>query len=250
MHFRRADRTAQLEAGSSDANFNLDFGRNVALPAAPACTPYFDILAAIQGLTTFANALWYEPLTRPLYRLREFVAANMDADPHHSPHRVSRTLHEINHHLGSVYIHLSSDSPLWWRDFCAAAARIEFTSVAWAMALHELAHVEPASGDPRRQVASSGPAAPTRPRRDDAIRIPASRPGGIPANVRSLIPRNDDGDEPCLRFFGGGMCPEGTRTDCAIPGRTHTWHGDIPPALKAFAVRKFGRRNHPDRRRM
>jgi hypothetical protein len=59
-------------------------------------------------------------------------------NPHHSPHRVSRTLHEINHHLGSVYIHLSSDSPLWWRELCEASACIEFTSVAWATALHEL----------------------------------------------------------------------------------------------------------------
>jgi len=55
-------------------------------PQAPApCDTYFDLLGALQYLATYANAEWYEEFTRPLYRLREFVAANLDADLTNTP---------------------------------------------------------------------------------------------------------------------------------------------------------------------
>ncbi|KAG6610546.1 Serine/threonine-protein kinase Nek2 [Phytophthora cinnamomi] len=54
MHFHRADQEALLAAGSSDVHFALDF--QAAPPAAPPCTSYYDLLGAIQGLSTFANA--------------------------------------------------------------------------------------------------------------------------------------------------------------------------------------------------
>ncbi|KAE8896627.1 hypothetical protein PF003_g19354 [Phytophthora fragariae] len=56
MHFRRVDRAAMLAAGSSDANFELDFGRHAAPPTPPACRDYQDLLHAVQGLMSFANA--------------------------------------------------------------------------------------------------------------------------------------------------------------------------------------------------
>jgi hypothetical protein len=212
MHFGRVDPVAQLAAGSTGANIHLDFGTSAAPPPPPACTSYFDLLSAIQGLLTFAHAEWFEEFTRPLHRLREFTVANMDADPLHNPERVQRTLHEVNHHLGATYVHLASDSPLWWREFSTAAARIEFRSVAWSMALQELQ--QPAA--PRSTPSASAPcfspgplrtAARSRyaPRHDDE-RNTAARPSGIPASVRALIPRDAHGMEPCLRFFGGGMC--------------------------------------------
>lgn len=81
----------------------------------------FDLLEAVQSLLAFAHAEWYALSTRPLHRIREFVVANMDADPSHTPQRVQRKLHEADLHLGSVYVHLSSDSPFWWREFLSAA---------------------------------------------------------------------------------------------------------------------------------
>ncbi|KAG6953666.1 hypothetical protein JG687_00012263 [Phytophthora cactorum] len=52
MHYARADSAAQLEAGSSGANLNLDFGSNTAPPPPPAHDTYFDLLGAVQGLLT------------------------------------------------------------------------------------------------------------------------------------------------------------------------------------------------------
>ncbi|KAE8897342.1 hypothetical protein PF003_g18933 [Phytophthora fragariae] len=94
MHCKRADRAARLRAGSGDANFVMNFGRSVTPPPAPACTTYFDLLGAVQGLASFANANWHEPMAHFLYRVREFATANMGADPANTPCRVERTLHE------------------------------------------------------------------------------------------------------------------------------------------------------------
>ncbi|KAE9199716.1 hypothetical protein PF001_g21275 [Phytophthora fragariae] len=122
MHCKRADRAARLRAGSGDANFVMNFGRSVTPPPAPACTTYFDLLGAVQGLASFANANWHEPMAHFLYRVREFATANMGADPANTPCRVERTLHEI-----------------------------EFCSVSWSLALAELAHAPatPAPQPPR-----------------------------------------------------------------------------------------------------
>jgi hypothetical protein len=113
MHFRRADREAALEAGPSDANFALDFGRHAAPPVPPLCRSYNDLLSAVQGLMSFANAQWYPEIAQALYRVREFVMSNMHADPSNSSHRVQRKLREVNQLLGAAFVHLSSDSPYW-----------------------------------------------------------------------------------------------------------------------------------------
>jgi len=67
MHFRRADREAVLEAGPSDDNFALDFGRHAEPPAPPLCRSYNDLLSAVQGLMSFANAQWYPEIAQALY---------------------------------------------------------------------------------------------------------------------------------------------------------------------------------------
>ncbi|KAE9088020.1 hypothetical protein PF006_g25677 [Phytophthora fragariae] len=74
MHCKRVDRATRLRAGSADANFNMDFGRSASPPPAPGYTSYFDLLSAVQGLTTFANANWHEPMAHVMYRVREFVS--------------------------------------------------------------------------------------------------------------------------------------------------------------------------------
>ncbi|KAG6946520.1 hypothetical protein JG687_00016653 [Phytophthora cactorum] len=107
MHYLRADRSAQLRAGSSDANYSANV-----MP--PSRHTYHDLLCAIHG---------------PL-RLATSSVANMDADPHRSQARVQRTHHKVNQFLGLAFIRLASDSPAWWRDFCAAMRRIQFTSAS------------------------------------------------------------------------------------------------------------------------
>ncbi|KAE9315192.1 hypothetical protein PR003_g19052 [Phytophthora rubi] len=133
----RADRAAMLAAGPSDANFVLDFGRHAAPPTPPVCRDYQDLLSAVQGWMSFANAHWYQPMAQSLYRVPEFVMANMDADPAITHRRVQHTLHEVNQQLGAAFVHLSSDSPFWWREFSTAIGRIDYHSASWSMALHD-----------------------------------------------------------------------------------------------------------------
>ncbi|KAE8878621.1 hypothetical protein PF008_g13992 [Phytophthora fragariae] len=142
-------------------------------------------------------------MAHALYRLREFVTANMDADLGSTPQRVQRTLHEVNQFLGFAFIHLASDSPSWWRDFCAAEHRISLSSTSWAVAL---CAIPPPSDS---AAPASDPAVATGQQhqvcREPGPRGAQPRPSGFPANIRGLIPRNTDGQEPCLRFFAGSM---------------------------------------------
>ncbi|KAG6617251.1 uncharacterized protein IUM83_02422 [Phytophthora cinnamomi] len=247
MHFLREDLAAQLAAGSSDANYSLDFGSNVAPPSAPTCNSYNDLLGAVQGLTTFANAEWYEPMAHVLYRLREFVTANMDADPGHTPARVQRTLHEVNRLLGDAFVHLASDLPTWWRDFSAAVHRISYSSSSWAVALCSLAPAAvPATRDSYPRTSSPPQRRATH---EPSARGVQTRPGGFPANMRALIPRNAEGQEPCLRFFAGSICFGGAASTCAVRNRLHAWPDELPAALLAFIKKKFGRHDPGQRRR-
>ncbi|KAG6959967.1 hypothetical protein JG688_00009838 [Phytophthora aleatoria] len=220
---------------------------DIAPPPPSACTSYIDLFGAVQGLLTFPHAECQEVFTRPLHRIREFTVANMDADHNRSPDRVQRTLHEVNH-LGTVYVHLSSDSPFWWREFSAPATRIEFRSVAWSMTLQELPRPAGMTGD---QPAPCTPETHPRSRpgsRDDDNRNHPARQSSIPAGIRALIPRDANGVEPCLPFYGGGMCSGGTRGTCA-DGRAHTWPTHLPTTFTNFCTRGFGRRRENNRHR-
>ncbi|KAG6969452.1 hypothetical protein JG687_00003209 [Phytophthora cactorum] len=139
--FEDSPAATRLHAGSSDANFSFAFSPAITPPPVPPCSSYFDLLSAIQGLTTFTNANWHGPFAHALYRVRAFVAANLDADPTHTPKRVERTLHEVNQFLGAAFAPLASDSPYLWHEFASAVARIEFRSVSWSIALHEVSQV-------------------------------------------------------------------------------------------------------------
>ncbi|KAG2997509.1 hypothetical protein PC121_g20621 [Phytophthora cactorum] len=227
MHYARTDSAAQLEAGSSGANLNLDFGSNTAPPPPPACDTYFDLLGAIQGLLTFVHTEWHEIFTHPLHRIREFVVANMNADP------ITR---------------LSASSGRCTRSTITSVqlTRIEFKSIAWAMALQEIASASSMS-TPHALTNTSASSSAARPtsrgnhvHRGDNERL-SSLPSGIPASVRALIPRDTNGVEPCLRFFGGNMCFGGTKDKCTA-GRKHTWPDELPVALVNFATKMFGRR--------
>ncbi|KAG3128835.1 hypothetical protein PI124_g10447 [Phytophthora idaei] len=150
-------------------------------------------------------------------------------------------LHEINQFLGAAFAPSASGSPYSWHEFASAVARIEFRSVSWSIALHEVSQVAEARPPafapplPQAQVAPHTPAPP----RSTPGRTAHELPGGIPANIRSIIPRDADGPEPCLKFFGGGMCDGGTRDTCASHERTYVWSGDLPAA---FIAKRFGKR--------
>ncbi|KAE9049060.1 hypothetical protein PR003_g621 [Phytophthora rubi] len=140
-----------LAAGPSDANVALDFGRYAAPPTPPTCRNYQSLLSAVQGLMYFPNAHWYQPMAHSLYRIHEFVMANMDAVPAITHRRVLRTLHKVNQQLGAAFVHFSDDSPFWWLEFSAAIGRIDYNSASWYMALHELTVIQApnaASPDP------------------------------------------------------------------------------------------------------
>ncbi|OWZ10970.1 hypothetical protein PHMEG_00016078 [Phytophthora megakarya] len=221
MHYLRTNEADQLRAGSTDVNFSLDFGANVTPRPAPECFSYHDILGALQGLSSFANAEWYEPMTRPLRRLRIFVVANMDADPMHTPRR-----------------------------FKAATRRIEFTSASRALALQAttVAEAPPA----RPALAAAQQSQPNTTQRvvlqDTNVKSSTSRSGRIPDHIRALIPHYADGEEPCLRFIAGSMCFGCTKAKCASSSRTHDWSERLPAALANFIKKKFGRRNTHNRR--
>ncbi|KAE9226279.1 hypothetical protein PF005_g5195 [Phytophthora fragariae] len=165
----------------------------------------------------------------------------MDADPSNTPCRVGRTLHEANQFLGNAFTPLASHSPYWGRDVSATAPRIKLRSVAWSLALAELAKSNAIPTATR--IAHTPTPAAAAPRRNTT-----DRPGGIPEHIRRLIPRNAEGTEPCLKFFGGDMCDGGTRETCAATGRTHVWPTVLPAAPTAFTSKRFGSRSREDYR--
>jgi hypothetical protein len=104
-------------------------------------------------------------------------------------------------------------------------ARIDYMSPTLDMALHELAvtPVRPVVGHRSSAPANRAPEA--HPSARSVSRQPATRnprPGSIPAHIREIISCNEEGDEPCLRFFDGSMCDGGSRDQGAFKTRTHT----------------------------
>ncbi|OWZ06217.1 hypothetical protein PHMEG_00021561 [Phytophthora megakarya] len=77
LPFRPQSELEQLERGSTNANFSTDFGAGAALPATEArSSSYEDLLAAVSGLISFSDTLWYDHARRMLCRLKRFVVAN------------------------------------------------------------------------------------------------------------------------------------------------------------------------------
>ncbi|KAL3669208.1 hypothetical protein V7S43_005591 [Phytophthora oleae] len=65
MHFRPLSEMEQLRRGSMNVNFSADFGAGAVLPATtPRCDTYDDLLAAISGLTSFGDALFFDHVRR------------------------------------------------------------------------------------------------------------------------------------------------------------------------------------------
>ncbi|KAE8893974.1 hypothetical protein PF010_g15734 [Phytophthora fragariae] len=75
MHYKRVDR-----APDSGRLLGREIRDGlVTPPPAPACISYVDLLGAVQGLASFANANWHERIAHVLYRVRKLVTPSMDA---------------------------------------------------------------------------------------------------------------------------------------------------------------------------
>ncbi|KAI9980774.1 hypothetical protein PInf_010093 [Phytophthora infestans] len=222
MHFRPQSELEQLRRGSSNANFSVDFGASASLPVMNAqCQTYEDLLAAIGGLVSLGDALWYDHVRRLLSRLKRFVLANKERDEN-TPELELPTLLHVSQFLGKTLAHLMMDVPHWWRDFSEAVRAVVYHSPDWQAALNGLA-LRLAAKTPG---ATSFPPA-TEPRPTQTLassssrRGPSSRVPVMPDAIRRLIPRDADGREPCLRFMGGCMCFGGNADSCAHSRRTH-----------------------------
>ncbi|KAE9358967.1 hypothetical protein PR003_g1013 [Phytophthora rubi] len=227
----------QLRRGSTNANFAMDFGAGAVLPATtPQCATYEDLLAAISGLTSFGDALFYDHVRRLTSRLKRFVLANMERDIN-TPERVTLTLMYVNNYLGRAMAHLVEDSPEWWRNYCEAVRAVDYPAADWQAALNGLAL--------RLAARTSAPEASARqPQRNTNAPAPRRAPAGrvpiMPEHVRRQIPRDADGREPCLRYFSGGMCYGGSAERCAHAHRTHHWDRRLPRDVQDFIDRHYG----------
>ncbi|EGZ21165.1 hypothetical protein PHYSODRAFT_490847, partial [Phytophthora sojae] len=239
--FRPLSDDERLTRSSNNANFSTDFSSTAQPPQAPAtCASYDDIFLALSGLTAFANMFWYPHMIRLVDRIRRFVSDNQITDPSNNPLRVTRTLQYDNLYMGRAVSHLADDSPSLWRDFCATIEAIEYRSLEWLLALQSL----PVPRNERTPAQLSAAAGPNR-------RPPSARTTGMPEHIRQLVPRRLDGTEPCLRFFGGGMCFGGSRERCAYSHRTHQWDAPLHRDLQSYINRQYGssRRGHNGPRR-
>ncbi|KAE9114549.1 hypothetical protein PF010_g9656 [Phytophthora fragariae] len=218
----------QLQRGSSNANFAVDFGAGATLPATDVrCPTYEGLLAAVGGLISFGDALC------------------STATP--TPERVMLTLMYVNQFLGRALAHLLVNSPHWWREFFDAVRAVDYHSPDWQAALNGLAlrmATSTTPSQPTSRPSGQQPRQQAQPRRGPATRIPI-----MPEHLRSQIPRDRDDRECCLRFLAGGMCYGGSANRCAHHQRTHRWEGCLPPKLHEFVVRHYNPdRHHQDDR--
>ncbi|EGZ14451.1 hypothetical protein PHYSODRAFT_508073 [Phytophthora sojae] len=178
--FRPLSDDERLTRSSNNANFSTDFSSTAQPLQAPAtCASYDDIFLALSP--TFSESGGSCLITQ-------------FADPSNNPLRVTRTLQYAIMYMSRAVSHLPDDSPSWWRDFCAAIEAIEYRSFEWLLARQNL----PSPCNERPPAHLSAAAGPNRRR--------SARTTGMPEHIRQLVPRRADGTEPCLRFFGGGMC--------------------------------------------
>lgn len=77
------------------------------------------------------------------------------------------------------------------------------------------------------------------------------REKSVPDEIRALIPVKQRGEETCLRFLAGIICPGGTRDRCSHSKRVHGWlDGDIPRCLKEWSEDTYARRRGWDAERL
>ncbi|KAG2759687.1 hypothetical protein Pcac1_g28305 [Phytophthora cactorum] len=134
MHFRPQSELEQLERGSTNASFSADF--DVGCYLRPMPVRYECLLAAICGLISFGDALWYGHVRRLLSRVKRFVLANLERD-HNTLECVNLTLLYVNQFLGRALSHLLVGSPHWWRFFCNAVRSIDYHSSDWQAAVND-----------------------------------------------------------------------------------------------------------------
>ncbi|KAG6586898.1 Serine/threonine-protein kinase Nek2 [Phytophthora cinnamomi] len=97
MNIRSQSELEQLEKGSSNANFYVDFGAGATLPVTDSRWPtYEDLLAGIGGPISSGDMVWYDHARRLLLRVKRFVLTNMERD-NNTPVCATLTLMLVNH---------------------------------------------------------------------------------------------------------------------------------------------------------
>ncbi|KAL3659661.1 hypothetical protein V7S43_015336 [Phytophthora oleae] len=225
----------KLRQSSYNANFLSTFGTSAVLPATDGtCTSYEDPLAAVSGLIAVGDALWYDHARLLLSRLKRFVLANLARDSSNTPEHVTLTMLHVNQFLDRPLAHLLLDSPHWWRDFCGAVRAVDYNCLEWQATLNSLAHQMATSSKMAGQSPAIFRQSTASSRRGSTSRFPV-----MPGEIRRLIPRGDNGREPCLRFMSGGMCYGGSVEQCAHARRTHRWNGRRPHELQEWIDRHY-----------
>ena len=224
MMFKEQNDWASLRAGSSNENFACDFSASVGLPRCKeVCDSSDDLLDALNGLAVFAHEHWYEHLRKLVSRLRAFAAKNKSIDVRVRPERVTLTLDYVNLWLGKALACIQSESALWWANYCEVLRFIDFANPEWTAAqVNVIPFGQPSAGDHRA--------------RTGFTRAPA-----MPDRIRRLIPRNRNGQEPCLRHFSGQGC-FGEGDKCTHRQRLHQWPEPLPKELLRWLEDNQGRR--------
>ncbi|OWZ04688.1 hypothetical protein PHMEG_00023370 [Phytophthora megakarya] len=221
MNWVMADR---LRRSSTNDNFSVDFSSSASLPPASGhCESYEALYSAISGLEAHATLYWYDFAQEVVRRLRKFATGSASNETRGGTRLLDLTLNFVDYFLGSALACLQEDSPLWWSHFTDAVENISTSSPLYQQALLRMS-LSPYQPTPGPTVVSSvinhrpprsNRTAPYQPRRESHTAVPES--------ISRLVPRNDKGEEPCLRFFGGLMCPGGRVNQCSHRDRTHTW---------------------------
>ncbi|KAG6592783.1 uncharacterized protein IUM83_16076 [Phytophthora cinnamomi] len=214
MNIRSQSELEQLEKGSSNANFYVDFGAGATLPVTDARWPtYEDLLAGIGGPISSGDMVWYDHAHRLLLRVKRFVLTNMERD-NNTPVCATLTLMLVNQFINRILAHLLVDTPHWCRRFCGTVRMVDYHGANSHTALNGLALRMATTAAPATSgqlaVLSRQPSG--HPRRGPATGTPTSAgacpiPDPVMAASRAAFPR-----------WGVCVCYGGSSNCC-----THRW---------------------------
>ncbi|KAG7380818.1 hypothetical protein PHYPSEUDO_006751 [Phytophthora pseudosyringae] len=129
----------QLRRGSTNSIFFLDCSAGALLPqTSPQTETYEDLLAAISGLASLGDALFYDHVRRLMSQIKRFVLANMERECN-TPERVTLTPLYVNNLLGRAMTHFVEDSPDWWRNYYEVVRAVDYHAANWQASLNGLA---------------------------------------------------------------------------------------------------------------
>ncbi|DBA04254.1 TPA: hypothetical protein N0F65_009489 [Lagenidium giganteum] len=196
MMFCKKSELDVSRSGSSNANYNVDFGASTTLPPSPPRSSYNNLLDGIHGISMMANDLWYDPVRKLLGRLLAFGSKKKAADPSGTPARIHLTHQYMDRLLGRAVGCLQSEASTWWNEYWDALRAIDYNTPDWSLARSTAMHSAITNSHARHPRHT----APPKPK----------RPISIPEDLRHFI-RRENGVEPCLQHLSGAGCPNGRK---------------------------------------